>query len=64
MNKLTELVVANIPKDIFTDLDLINLIDGSNDKRYGLVKRACASDGIVRIKKAFTAYRPNISGTR
>lgn len=51
MNKLTELAIENIPKDIFTDLDLINLIGESSDKRYGLVKRACASGGIVRIKK-------------
>src|SRR3989338_2198082 len=58
MNKLTELVVANIPKDIFTDLDLINLIGGSDDKRYGLVKRACASDGIVRIKKGLYCLSP------
>lgn len=51
MNKLTEVVIENIPRDIFTDFDLINLIGGSNDKRYGLVKRACANGGIVRVKK-------------
>ena len=58
MNKLTELVIENIPRDIFTDLDLINLIGGSDDKRYGLVKRACASDGIVRIKKGLYCLSP------
>lgn len=58
MNKLTELVVENIPGDIFTDLDLINLISGSDDKRYGLVKRACASGGIVRVKKGLYCLSP------
>lgn len=58
MNKLVELVIGNIPRDIFTDLDLINLIGGSDDKRYGLVKRACASGGIVRIKKGLYCLPP------
>lgn len=58
MNKLTELVIENIPRDIFTDLDLVNVIGGSDNKRYGLVKRACASGGIVRVKKGLYCLPP------
>lgn len=58
MNKLTELVIEHVPKDIFTDLDLINLIGKSPDKRYGLVKRARASGGIVRVKKGLYCLSP------
>ncbi len=58
MNKLSELVVEHIAGDIFTDLDLINLIGGSDDKRYGLVKRACASEGIIRVKKGLYCLSP------
>ncbi|MBI3618117.1 MAG: hypothetical protein HY210_07885 [Candidatus Omnitrophica bacterium] len=58
MNKLTEKVIYQIQRDIFTDRDLVNLIGESADSRYGLVKRACASQEIVRVKRGLYCLAP------
>ena len=58
MDKLTEKILYSIPRDIFTDHDLVNLIGESADSRYGLVKRACASQGIIRVKRGLYCLAP------
>jgi hypothetical protein len=58
MDKLTEKIISNVSADIFTDRDLMNLIGESADSRYGLVKRACAKHGIIRVKRGLYCLDP------
>lgn len=51
MNILAEKVLENFKNDVFTDQDVAVLFPGSNDSRYGLVKRALKSGQIVRIRR-------------
>lgn len=58
MDKLTEKVIYQIQRDIFTDRDMANLIGESANSRYGLVKRARASQGIIRVKRGLYCLAP------
>jgi hypothetical protein len=58
MDKLTEKILYSVPQDIFTDQDLVNLIGESADSRYGLVKRARANQGIIRVKRGLYCLAP------
>jgi len=58
MDKLTEKVICQVPQDIFTDRDLVNLFGESAGSRYGLVKRACARQGIIRVKRGLYCLAP------
>ncbi|MFH1394578.1 MAG: hypothetical protein ABIH09_00270 [Candidatus Omnitrophota bacterium] len=51
MQKLVELVLEKFEHDVFTDLDVKILVKGSDNRRYGLVKRALANGEILRITK-------------
>jgi hypothetical protein len=51
MNKLTEKIFENAPYGCFTSQDVATLFPESEDKRYGLVKRAIASDEIIHIRR-------------
>lgn len=53
MNKLTEQVFGSLPYDYFTNQDVAILFPGSDDRRYGLVKRAIASGEIIHIRRGF-----------
>jgi len=64
MDKLTEKVIYQIPADVFTDHDLINLVGESANSRYGLVKRACARKGIIRIKRGLYCLAPEYQRRR
>lgn len=58
MKKMTELVLERIPCDIFTDADLVGLLEGTSDRRYGLVKRAIAGGDILRIRRGLYCLAP------
>ncbi|MCX5636899.1 MAG: hypothetical protein NTX52_04295 [Planctomycetota bacterium] len=47
MNKLTEKIFENAPYGYFTSQDVATLFPESEDKRYGLVKRAIAGGEIL-----------------
>lgn len=51
MNKLTEKIFENAPYGYFTSQDVATLFPESEDKRYGLVKRAIASNEIIHIRR-------------
>jgi hypothetical protein len=52
MQALTEKLLKSNLRDVFSDVDVANLLgDASDSKRYGLVKRAMAANEIVRIKR-------------
>jgi len=51
MNKLTEKIFENAPYGYFTSQDVATLFPESEDKRYGLVKRAIAGDEIIHIRR-------------
>jgi predicted transcriptional regulator of viral defense system len=49
MNKLTEKVFEFAPYGNFTSQDVATLFLGSEDRRYGLIKRAIASGEVIHI---------------
>ena len=52
MNKLVELVLRRSLRDVFTDVDVTNLLgDPSPAARHGMVKRALASGEILRLRR-------------
>ncbi|MBW1796688.1 MAG: hypothetical protein JRJ38_20115 [Deltaproteobacteria bacterium] len=51
MNKLTEQVFGSIAYSQFTSQDVSALFPGSDDRRYGLVRRAIASGEIIHIRR-------------
>ena len=51
MNKATESIIENIKNDIFTDVDLANILHGTSSRRYALVKRMIASGDIIHIRR-------------
>ena len=58
MNKLTEKIFENAPYGDFTNQEVANLFPGSDDQRYGLVKRAIASGEIVHIRRGLYCLAP------
>jgi len=40
-----------MPVDIFTDTELASLVQGTPDRRYGLVKRAIASGSLIQFRR-------------
>jgi predicted transcriptional regulator of viral defense system len=51
MNKLTERILGLVPNSQFTSHDVATLFPGSDNQRYGLVKRAIASGEIIHIRR-------------
>lgn len=51
MSKFIERIKAEIPNDIFTDVELMRILPTSTNSRYSLVKRAIASNDIVHIRR-------------
>ena len=51
MNKLTEQVLESLPHGYFTSTEVATLFPGSDDRRYGLVKRAIAAGEIIHIRR-------------
>jgi len=58
MNKVSERVFERLPWSQFTTQDLAVLFPGSEDRRYGLVKRALASGEIIRIRRGLYCLTP------
>jgi predicted transcriptional regulator of viral defense system len=58
MNKLTEKVFENVPCGYFTGNEVSALLGGSDDKRYGLVKRAIAGEEIIHIRRGLYCLAP------
>lgn len=40
-----------LPTDVFTDTEVASLLEGSPDRRYGLVKRAIAEGDLIQLRR-------------
>jgi hypothetical protein len=40
-----------LPTDVFTDTEVVSLLDGTPDRRYGLVKRAIADGDLIQVRR-------------
>ena len=58
MNKLTERIFEDAPYGYFTGQDAVTLFPGSQDRRYGLVKRAIAGGEIIHIRRGLYCLAP------
>ena len=58
MNKLTEKVFMIAPYGYFTYQDITTLFPESEDKRYGLIKRAIAHNEIIHLRRGFYCLAP------
>ena len=58
MQTVTEKVFENIHCGVFSTEDVANLISGTDDKRYGLVKRAMAAGEILQIRRGLYCLAP------
>ena len=58
MNKLTEKFFENATNGYFTSQDVATLFPESEDKRYGLVKRAIAREEIIHIRRGLYCLAP------
>jgi len=51
MLKIVDIIIQRVPHNVFPYSVLVNLIPGSPDKRYGVIKRAIASGEIIHLRK-------------
>jgi hypothetical protein len=58
MNKLTDKIFETVPYGYFTSQDVATLFPESEDKRYGLVKRAIAGGEIIHIRRGLYCLAP------
>jgi len=58
MQTLTEKVFENIHGGVFSSEDVANLIPGTDNKRYGLVKRAIVTGEILQIRRGLYCLSP------
>jgi predicted transcriptional regulator of viral defense system len=58
MKKVPQRVFESLPWSQFTTQDLAALFPGSEDRRYGLVKRALASGEIIHIRRGLYCLAP------
>ncbi|MBL7189240.1 MAG: hypothetical protein ISS70_23175 [Phycisphaerae bacterium] len=58
MNKLTEKVFERLPYGSFASRDVANLLPGSENSRYGLIKRAIANGEIIHICRGLYCLAP------
>ena len=58
MNKLTEQVLGSLPHGQFTSQEVATLVPGSDDRRYGLVRRAIASGEIIHVRRGLYCLAP------
>ena len=58
MNKLTEEVFGLTPWGYFTIQEVATLFPGSEDRRFGLVKRAIAGGEIIHIRRGLYCLAP------
>lgn len=58
MKKLTEKIFENVPYSNFTSQDVATLFPGSENREYGLIKRAIASGEIIHIRRGLYCLAP------
>ncbi len=58
MKSLTEKVFESLPHSDFSTEDVVTLFPGSENRRYGLVKRAIASGEVIHIRRGLYCLAP------
>ncbi|HBG26199.1 MAG: hypothetical protein A2Y10_03960 [Planctomycetes bacterium GWF2_41_51] len=58
MNTLTEKIFETAPYGYFTNQDVNTLFPESEDKRYGLVKRAIAGNEVIHVRRGLYCLAP------
>jgi hypothetical protein len=58
MNRLTELMFEHAPHGYFSTQETAALFPGSQDRRYGLVKRALADGQLMHIRRGLYCLAP------
>lgn len=51
MSTLALKLRETLPTDVFTDTEVMNLLEGTADRRYGLVKRAIANGDLIQLRR-------------
>lgn len=51
MRSLALKLREDLPIDVFTDTEVVNLLEGSPNRRYGLVKRAIADGDLIQLRR-------------
>jgi len=51
MSTLALKLREDLPLDVFTDTEVVNLLKGSPNRRYGLVKRAIANGDLIQLRR-------------
>ncbi len=51
MSTLALKIRKALPIDVFTDTEVVNLLKGSPNRRYGLVKRAIADGDLIQLRR-------------
>ncbi|MFA5446862.1 MAG: hypothetical protein WC233_01135 [Sphaerochaeta sp.] len=64
MNRLVRALLEKDTLPLFTIEDIIQAVDGSDNARYGLVKRAMAKGDLVRIKRGLYVLNPRYQKKR
>jgi len=64
MNKLTEQMLELMPRGPFSTQDVATIFPGSENRRYGLVKRAIASGEIVHVRRGLYCLAPKYQRNR
>jgi phage terminase large subunit-like protein len=59
MNRLVKKILENVPVPVFTSLEISMLVSGSDDARYGLIKRTLADGDLIRIKRGLYTLSPS-----
>jgi len=60
MNHSIDIIRDAIPNDIFSDVELLNCISGSRDRRYGIIKRAIAGGDIIHLRRGRYCFSPKL----
>lgn len=58
MKKLTEKIIQHIPHDVFSNTDLVSLMEGSGNSRYSVIKRMIADQEILHIRRGLYCLGP------
>jgi predicted transcriptional regulator of viral defense system len=56
MSKLALKLRGELPVDVFTDTEVRNLLEGTANRRYGLVKRAIADGGLILLRRGVYCF--------
>ena len=51
MSTLALRLRKDLPTDVLTDTEVVNLLEGSPNRRYGLVKRAIANGDLIQLRR-------------